>query len=284
MEPAAFEAHRSRLMAIAYRMLASVSGAEDMVQETWLRWTAADDVDHPSAWLGTVCTRLCLDELRSARVRREQYVGPWLPEPWMAPPEPGLRGESVGMAFLLLLERLTARQRAAWLLREVFEDSYAHVARVLDTSEANVRQLVRRARTAIEEQRPRFEADPERHAAVLLAFRAAVESGDRSGLERVLARDVTFVGDGGGEVAAARRPVRGHDRVARLLLGLAGKLPEGATAEPVWVNGSMGVLIRLGATPVAVTSFEVGDGRVQRVFNVVNPQKLRGFRPAVPRP
>ena len=274
-----FEPHRPRLMGIAYRMLGSVASAEDVVQETWVRWTHADAVERPAAWLSTVCTRLCIDEARSARSRRETYVGPWLPEPWEGIDPEGWERESLTMAFLLLLQRLTAPQRAAWLLREVFEQDYAHVAQVLDTSEASCRQLVRRARTAIAEGRPRFEPDPERQAAVVGAFQAAAASGDLAALERVLAHDVVHTGDGGGRAGAARNPVHGRSAVARLVLGLLRKHLGDARMEPAVLNGCPGVLVvDAGGGVVAAVVLEIADGHVRAIRNVVNPEKLDHLR------
>ncbi len=276
MTPDDFSPHRPRLLGIAYRMLGSVASAEDVVQETWLRFSQTDDIDNPQAWLNTVCTRLCLDEVRSARARREQYVGPWLPEPWLTDePATGMLGESLTMAFLLLLERLSPKERAAWLLREVFDDDYAHVASVLETSEAACRQLVRRARTALAAERPRFDADADQQASLVAAFGAACASGDTATLEGLLADDAVWLGDGGGVRAAARRPVVGANAVARLAIGLFGKLPPGCTFEPARVNECPGVILRLAdGAPYAVCAIHVADGRVQAIHNVVNPHKL----------
>ena len=276
MTPEAFEPHRGRLTALAYRMLGSIASAEDMVQETWLRWTAANDVQHPAAWLTTVCTRLCLDEARSARAQRETYVGPWLPEPWVeADPGPGVLGETLTMAFLLLLQRLTPRERAAWLLREVFDQDYDHVAEVLHTTPAACRQLLRRARTAIAAERPRFDADPDHHLKLLAVFGQACVSGDVEQLETLLAEEVQFVGDGGGHVSAAMRPVLGRNAVARLLVGLARKQPPDGSLELAVVNGMPGVILRWAdGRPHSVLCIETRDGVVVALRNVRNPSKL----------
>lgn len=281
VSPEAFEPHRDRLLGIAYRMLGSVASAEDVVQETWVRWSDAGDVVHPAAWLSTVCTRLCLDEARSARARREQYVGPWLPEPWVedVPPPSGLLGESLTMAFLLLLQRLTAPQRAAWLLREVFEHDYAHVAEVLETSEANCRQLVRRAKAAIDGGRTKFTSSTEESMALLAVFQQAVVAGDVATLERYLADDAVFVGDGAGRKGAARNVVRGANRVARMLVGLQRKGAAGARVRVAWVNGALGVLAFRDGTPLAAMAVEVSDGQIRAVHNVSSPAKLAHLTP-----
>ena len=267
MTPESFTPHRSALLGLAYRMLGSVASAEDVVQETWLRYAEAEDVDHPGAWLKTVCTRLCLDEVRSARARREQYVGPWLPEPWVGEqPPPGLLGESLTMAFLVVLEQLSAKERAAWLLREVFDDDYAHIADVLHTSQAACRQLVKRANTALAAGRPRFEADSDQQMALVAAFGAACTSGDTQGLEAVLADNAVWVGDGGGRRTATRRPVRGASAVARLAVGLFRKLPEDCTIEPARVNARPGVIVRLAdGQPYAVCSIDFADGKIAAI-------------------
>lgn len=281
----ALEQHRSRLVALAYRMLGSVASAEDVVQETWLRARRASGIVDPGAWLTTVCTRLCLDELRSARVRRERYVGEWLPEPCPSPPpEPGILGESLTTAFLLLLQRLSARERAAWLLREVFDEDYAHIASVLDSTEPAVRQLVRRARAAIRAGRPRYEPDPARHAEMIAAFGAACASGDVRALEAMLAADVQLIGDGGGVRPSAMRPILGPDRVARFLIGIWRKLPGGIRIEPASLNGQPGVLlwtedgVLYGASSVAIAG-----GLVHHIFNVMNPHKLHHLQVLRPR-
>jgi RNA polymerase sigma-70 factor (ECF subfamily) len=278
-----FEAHRPRLLGLAYRMLGSVASAEDMVQETWLRWAQADGVRSPGAWLTTVCTRLCLDELSSARVRKEKHVGPWLPEPWISdePPEPGPMGESLSMAFLLLLEELSPRERAAFLLREVFEEDYEHIALVLETSAQNVRQWVRRSREALEADRPRFDADPLAQAALLAAFGAAVATGDPKELEKLLADEVIATSDGGGRAFAARRPIHGAPAVAKFITGVARKLPAGVEYTPAWVNGGPGVIARWKGQVFSVSTLEIRDGRIWRWRAVLDPLKLGHLGPVL---
>ncbi|MEZ4240480.1 MAG: RNA polymerase sigma factor SigJ [Myxococcota bacterium] len=277
----AFQPHRDRLVALAYRMLGSVAGAEDVVQETWVRWSEAPDVANPRAWLVTVCTRLCLDELRSARARREQHTGPWLPEPWVdeAPPPPGVLAESLSMAFLLLLEVLSPRERAAFLLREVFEEDYDAIAAVLDTSPANVRQLVRRAKAAIDADRPRFDADPEAHQALLAAFGAALQSGDRGALEALLCADVVATSDGGGRAPAATRLLHGPERVSKFVHGVFRKAPpERFSARPCWVNGQPGLVAVYDGAVFSVIAMSVVQGRIARWDTVLDPLKLGHVR------
>lgn len=276
MIPEAFLAERPRLLGLAYRMLGSVAAAEDVVQETWVRWSEADGVDTPAAWATTVCARLCIDARKSAAARREAHVGPWLPEPWVeeAPPAPGPLRDSLSMAFLLLLEELSPRERAAFLLHDVFEEGYARVAEVLGTTEANARQLVRRARAALEADRPRFDVDPAALAGLVTAFGAACAAGDLEALERLLAEDVVAVGDGGGRVAAATRVVRGPRNVSRFLVGLWRKGAGRFTLAPAWVNGVPGFVTRLDGRLYSVSALEVRDGRVAAWRNVLDPHKL----------
>jgi RNA polymerase sigma-70 factor (ECF subfamily) len=275
-----FETHRPLLFAIAYRMLGSVAEAEDVVQETWLRLRAApvDEVRTPQAYLRTVVTRLCLDRLKSAQVRREQYVGPWLPEPLptAAPteaPDTAL-DESLSLAFLVLLESLTPAERAVFLLHEVFDHEHAEIARILGREEAACRQLLHRARTRIAAGRPRFEPSREAHTRLLGAFAMACAQGDLQGLTRLLADDVTLWSDGGGRVSAARRPLHGPDHVARFLLGIARKGGANGSAEPVEVNGAPALLLRQGGAVIGVLSLECDQDVVRGVRVMLNPDKL----------
>lgn len=275
-----FEAHRGRLFGLAYRMLGSVADAEDVVQEAYLRWERAGGaVEAPGPWLRRVVTRLCLDALKSARSRREEYVGPWLPEPLLVGPDASeavVRDESVSLAFLVLLEQLTPVERAAFLLREVFDYGYAEIADYLEKSEAAVRQLVHRAKERMREGRPRFRASREEGRRLATSFAEACRSGDLSRLTSLLTADVTMWSDGGGKATAALRPLLGADRVARFLLGLAAKAPPGAHLEVTEVNGDPGWLLRLDGELAAVFAFEVAeDGRVCGIRAVRNPDKLR---------
>lgn len=278
---ARFERERGRLFGVAYRMLGSAAEAEDVLQDASVRWSEhTEPVDSARAFLTTVVVRLCLDAQKSARARRETYVGPWLPEPLLAhetpPSGPDARAElaeSLSLAFLVLLERLSPLERAAFLLREVFNEPYDAVAQTLGTSEAACRQLVRRARAHVDANRPRFVADDAKKQALLAEFVRACASGDSAALGRVLASDVTLHSDGGGKVTAARRPVLGSDQVARFLLGVIAKAPPTEAPELVRINGEPGVLLRreAGATAVGITT----DGRViTNIWLVLNPDKL----------
>ena len=282
---------RPLLFSIAYRMLSSVSEAEDVVQEAFVRYQRAlaegTAVDSPKAYLSAVVTRLAIDQLKSARARREAYVGEWLPEPLVGsedadPARHVEMADSLSMAFLLLLERLSPEQRAAFLLREVFDYPYDDVARIVDTSEANARQLVSRARRQVEEGRPRYEPSQELRDELTRRFLAAIEEGDLAGLEDLLAEDVVLHGDGGGKVPALARPVAGRKRVARTLLAWAraGRRFGGATVRPVVVNGQPGAITldREGRL-INVFALQIADGRVQALSSVVNPDKLGHLGP-----
>jgi RNA polymerase sigma-70 factor (TIGR02957 family) len=282
---------RPVVFGIAYRMLGSVSEAEDAVQEAFLRLHRAtregQRIESRRAYLATVVTRLCIDYLRSARVRRERYVGEWLPEPLIGaedadPARHAEMADSLSVAFLLLLERLSPEQRAAFLLREVFDYPYAEVARIVGTSEANARQFVSRARKHVEEGRPRFEPSQELRDELAKRFLAAMEEGDLAGLENLLAEDVVLHGDGGGKVPALARPVQGRKRVARTLRAWAKAAARvgGVTMRPVVVNGQPGAMnFDAHGGLINVLALEVVDGRVQAVSSVVNPEKLGHLGP-----
>lgn len=269
-------AARPRLVALAYRLLGEVGRAEDVVQEATLRYVQATGVRSADAWLTRVVTRLCLDALRSARARREVYPGPWLPEPWIAdqPEQDAIQAESLHMAFLLALERLTPSQRAALVLRDAFDQDFATIAEVLGTSTANARQLVTRGRRLARQGQPRFDVDPEAHAALLMAFGAAARTGDLVGLQALLAEDCVALSDGGGAVHAAKVPLVGAARVARGYRGLARLLPAGVVPTPVFVNGQLGVLIMHDGAPYSVLAVAVSGGRIARIWSVLQPAKL----------
>jgi RNA polymerase sigma-70 factor, ECF subfamily len=278
---------RPLLFSIAYRMVGSVSEAEDIVQEAFLRYHralgAGEEVRAPKAYLSTVTTRLAIDHLRSARARREQYVGPWLPEPLLGDeraPDPAAQAEladSLSLAFLTLLERLSPVERAAFLLREVFDYPYDEIAGVIDRSEDNARQLVSRARRHIDAERPRFDVSRETHEQLTERFVQATQSGDTEALIELLAADVVAYADGGGKAQAPRKEIHGRDRVARFMVGIA--RPErgvpGVTMQSIDVNGRPGRLARdPDGNPIAVLSLDVADGQIQGVRIVVNPEKL----------
>jgi RNA polymerase sigma-70 factor (ECF subfamily) len=275
----AFSQHRPLLFAIAYRMLGSVMDAEDVVQDAFLRWQdAPGDVRSPKAYLSTITTRLAIDQLRSARAQRESYIGPWLPEPLVSEEPPDVSGAadgSLSMAFLALLERLNPVERAAFLLRDVFDYEYAEIAGVVGKTEANCRQMVRRARLRVAESRPRFEVTREQIERLMGRFLRASAEGDMEGLVGLLAKDVTLWSDGGGKVAAALNPIDGPEKVARLVMGLARKMPENTQFRIAWVNGGPGVITYIGGAVYDVISFEMAEGKVAAVRIVVNPDKLR---------
>ena len=277
--------------AIAYRMLGSVSEAEDVVQEGFLRLFRAREggerIESPRAYLSTVVSRLSLDQLRSARVRRETYVGEWLPEPLVASadddPARGLEmADSLSLAFLVLLESLTPEQRAAFLLHEVFDEPYDRIAKILDTSEPNARQLVTRARRHVEERRPRFDASREQREELATRFFAAAEDGDLEGLEELLAHDVVLRADGGGKVPALKRAIHGRPKVARTLIaGLRrGARIGGFTLRREDVNGQPGAMyVDRDGRLAGVIILDVADGQIQAVSSIVNPDKLRHLGP-----
>jgi RNA polymerase sigma-70 factor (ECF subfamily) len=290
-----FSAHRNHLVAVAYRMLGSRSEAEDAVQEAWLRYAAVDraTIDDLRAWLTTVTARICLDVLRSARVRREAYVGPWLPEPLVTrlpsdsldPADEVAQHDELSYALLVVLERLGPEQRAAFVLHDVFAVPFDEIATALGTSPAAARQLASRARRAVADSRVRRHTDHAEQRRVLDAFLAAARGGDIDGLMAVLAPDVVVTGDGGGLAPAARVPIPGALRAARFLLGLFRQAERfravdemSVVAELVLVNGDLGLLIE-AVDPVQVTqrvvmSFTVLDGRITAIYNQLNPAKL----------
>jgi RNA polymerase sigma-70 factor, ECF subfamily len=276
------EPHRGRLFGLAYRMLGSVADAEDVVQETFLRWARADreTIDNPAGWLTTVCSRLCLDRLRSARRQREEYVGPWLPEPLITEGTDAsatvLEHESLTLAFLVVLDTLSPPERVAFLLHDVFGHPHDAIARMLGRSPAAVRQLASRARRRVRDARvpapvPRGEGE-----ALVDAFVTATAGGDLDRLLELLAPDVEMTSDGGGAVAAARRPVTGAQAVARFLLGLGRRADDSYALRSTRVNGAPGLVILRDGRPDSVFALTAADGRVTQIHVVRNPDKLRG--------
>jgi RNA polymerase sigma-70 factor, ECF subfamily len=281
---------RPLLFSIAYRMLGSVSDAEDIVQESFVRYRKSlhtgTAVDSPRAYLATIATRLSLDLLKSARAQRETYVGTWLPEPLLADPAPDVAeqaelADSLSMAFLVLLETLSPTERAVFLLRDVFGYDFDEIAAIIDKRPDNCRQLLTRARKHIEQRRPRFEPSREHRQELAGRFFAACRAGDLAGLESLLAADVTFTGDGGGLAPAAARVVNGVEKVARLLMSLATQAAEaGVITVPGEVNGQPGVTFTTSdGLIISVLCLDIADGRVQAVRGVVNPEKLRHVGP-----
>jgi RNA polymerase sigma-70 factor, ECF subfamily len=280
-----FAQARPRLLRLAYSQLGDVGEAEDVVQEAWLRLdrTDADSIRDLDAWLTTVVGRLALDTLRSARVRREAYVGPWLPEPMVsgAAADPADRvtlDESVSYALLVLLEQLSPPERTAFVLHDVFDMSFPEVGEVVGRKPEAVRQLASRARRHVKEQGPRFAATPDEHERAVQAFAQAVAEGDLDALTAVLDPDVVWTSDGGGQANALRTPIRGADRVARAWDGLRRKFSLQPTPQPVEVNGRLGLVIDGTDGVRSVLSFVVEDGRIKRLDVVRNPDKLRRVR------
>ena len=307
---ASFEPHRRRLLGLAYRMLGSIADAEDAVQETYLRWHRADrnHVSDPKAFLMTTTTRICLDMLTSARARREEYAGPWLPEPVLdtaalAPDSRTELAEDLSIALLLTLDRLSPLERAAFLLHDVFDFSFSEVAAALERSEAACRQLAARARTHVREVRPRGTAQPvspksrdgeggpvrsaevdAKHAQLMSAFVTATGSGDLDALKELLASDVRVVTDGGGKVAAALNVLEGADRAARFLVGATRKgWRDDYTVRFAIINDLPGIIIDAPEGPVQTAAFEIDGSVVRALYVVRNPDKLRHLA-AAPEP
>jgi RNA polymerase sigma-70 factor (TIGR02957 family) len=282
---------RPASFAIAYRMLGSVAEAEDIVQEALLRFhgalQAGDRIDSPRAFIATITTRLAIDELRSARARRERYVGEWLPEPILTdgrddPAQHAEIADSLSMAMLVLLETLSPEQRAVLLLRDVFDYGYGEIAAIVGKSEDNVRQLASRARAHVDAGRPRFASSREQREELARRFFAAARNGDLAGLETLLAHDVVLTGDGGGKVPALARPLQGRNHVARALLTwvrLGARIP-GAALREVEVNGMPGALLLDGESRlVGVWALDIGGGEIRAINSVVNPEKLAHLGP-----
>jgi RNA polymerase sigma-70 factor (TIGR02957 family) len=285
-----FSELRGSAFAIAYRMLGSVSEAEDVVQEGFLRLhrvrEGGERIESPRAYLSTVVSRLSIDHLRSARVRRESYVGEWLPEPLVGSDEddPARKAEmadSLSLAFLVLLESLSPEQRAAFLLHEVFDEPYARIAEIIETSEQNARQLVSRARRHVEQRRPRFEASRLKREKLASRFFAAADRGDLKGLEELLALDVVLHGDGGGKAPATARAIHGRARVARALVaGLATAARHGFVLRREEINSQPGaVIFDRGGKVAGVMVLDVADDEIQGVSSIANPDKLGHLGP-----
>ncbi|MEU1401734.1 RNA polymerase sigma-70 factor [Streptomyces sp. NPDC005728] len=275
--------HRRLLFATAYRMLGSVSDAEDVLQDAWLNWNAADRsaVRNPRAYLVRTVTNLSLSRLTSARAKREQYVGPWLPEPLLTSPDAAEDTEladSVSTAMLVVLETLAPVERAVFVLREVFGYAHAEIAEILDRPEPTVRQIARRARDHVQSRRPRYDTDPERRARITAQFIEACAGGDLNAVMELLAPDVTCWSDGGGKVTAARRPLHGADHVARWIIGVLNK-PQtaGVAFRPAVVNGESAVLWTFAGTPVAALTYDLAQDGIKNLRLQVNPEKLKGL-------
>lgn len=280
---AVFENERKRLTAVAYRMLGRWSEAEDAVQDAYLRWQAADhaSIETPAAWLTTVTVRLCLDRMRRAKASREVYVGPWLPEPILTM-EGGERREAemesfaddLSLGLMVVLERLGPEERAAFILREAFDSSYAEIASALGKNEPAVRQLVSRARERVRAERPRFRAEPEKHQRLMSEFLSAVAANDTARLVAMMKSDVKFVSDGGGKAPAALRVVNSPEEVARLMLHLAGAKGGPREMRFVTANGVPSVWFRDGQGFETLAQLDVDEDKVSAIYIVRNPEKL----------
>jgi len=273
--------HRGRLLGLAYRMLGSRSDAEDIVQDAYLRFAGAQDVHNAEAFLVTVVTRLCLDRLKSARMQREVYVGPWLPEPVFD--AEGLSADAatdladdLSFALLLALDRLSPLERAAFLLHDVFDTPFPEIAAMLDRTEASCRQLASRARRAVRDNRPAPAATPDTHARLLQAFSEAVASGNVAQLAALLREDAVALTDGGGRKFAARNPIIGADKVARFFIGLAGKIAgQDVRIQPAVINGAVGALLYLDGELDLTLSMAISGEKIAAIYIVRNPDKLR---------
>jgi RNA polymerase sigma-70 factor, ECF subfamily len=289
-----FAHHRATLVGVAYRILGSLADAEDVVQDAWLRWHSAlsrqVSVDNHRAYLIQIVTRLAIDHLRKAQARRENYVGPWLPEPVRGdlatdtgaddPAHEAERRDTASLGLLVVLESLSPLERAVFVLREAFDLPFPEIARALDRSEDAVRQLARRSRAHVAERRARYDADPDRHRTVIEQFMTATVSGDVAELLRLLAPDVTVTVDTDGKVRGIPRPVHTADKVARFFQGASNRVPEGMTMTYEPVNGVPSAILWQRHEPISVISVELEGDRVAEVYWVANPDKLARLRPA----
>ncbi|MBA2807946.1 RNA polymerase sigma-70 factor [Streptomyces sp. KM273126] len=274
-----FIAHRNLLFTVAYEMLGSAADAEDVLQETWLRWAEVDlsQVRDHRAYLVRITTRQSLNRLRTMKRRREAYVGPWLPEPLLTAPDVAQDvelAESVSMALMLVLETLSPTERAVFVLREVFDVGYDEIAAAVDKTPAAVRQIAHRARRHVDARRPRKVVSASESRAVLESFQRAFESGDLQGLLDVLAPEVVLMSDGGGIKQAARRPVIGAEKVVRMFVGRTGKLEATLTLAPTTVNGNPALVVRLDGEIDGIMAIRAEDARITGLYYVRNPQKL----------
>ena len=284
MEGTEFEGERARLVGLAYRITGSRTTADDIVQDAWLRWQQTDRsaIERPAAWLTTVTSRLALDHLKSAQHTRETYVGPWLPEVAVAEPGPAEQAElaeSVTIGFLTLLERLGPIERVVFLLADVFALPFDEIATVVDRTPEACRQIASRARTRVREGRPRFEPTDEDAWQVAIAFLTAAQVGDLDSLVALLADDALAVSDGGAERHAARRPIIA-ERIPRFAANLTARAPEGTEYSLQLINGQPGIICSLRGQPFQAVAFAVADGQVQRIWTILNPDKLQSLTSA----
>jgi RNA polymerase sigma-70 factor (ECF subfamily) len=274
-----FESYRPLLFSIAYRMLGSAMEAEDMVQEAYLRYKNVEESDlkSPKAYLTTIVTRLCLDQLKSAKTQRENYFGTWLPEPLLTGPSPtAIVGdyETISMAFMVLLENLSPIERAVFLLRDVFDYTYAEIAPIVGKSEANCRRYYHLAKQYLTERRPRFEPSSDEQHKLLASFMQVVTTGDVEGLTHILAEDVAVYGDGGGKVPAAPRPIVGRELVTRFILGISRLYTNDIGVEMREVNGTPSLLFWQRENLIILMNFTIVDNHIKAIRSILNPDKL----------
>jgi RNA polymerase sigma-70 factor (ECF subfamily) len=279
---ATFQQHRARLYGLAYRMLGTRADAEDMLQDAYLRWHRSDteSIRNPEAWLVTTVTRLCIDRLRLARTEREAYKGPWLPEPIVdeltaAPEKSSELASDLSMALLVVLERLEPEERAALLLREVFDSDYAEIANVLGKNEAACRQLVHRAQQRVRKERPSLRVSHAAREELLDKFVTAIHAGNKQALIALFAPDATWTADGGGKTAAASKTLAGAARIAKLVLGFVRRFGSGLVFRKAIVNGELGLLLCVDGRPLTALSIYTDGRQILAAYNVVNPEKLR---------
>jgi RNA polymerase sigma-70 factor, ECF subfamily len=274
-----FNQHRPLLFSIAYDMLGSAMDAEDIVQEVYLRWMDSPAVESPKAYLAAIVTNLCINHLQSAKVQREEYLGPWLPEPLVTEPndpqQAAVLAETLSLAFLVMLERCTPHERAALLLRQVFDYEYSEIAPMLGKSEAACRQLVSRAKQRITAQPHRATAPTSEHQQLVTQFLEACMAGDLPTLMNLLAVDCILRSDGGGKASTAIFPVFGAYKVARFFIGVRKKAPANSTVRIMTINGLPGVVAYVKGTPVLVIALVIEDGQIQNIFSILNPDKLQ---------
>lgn len=280
-----FKRHRARLFGIAYRMLGTHAESEDILQEAYIKWhqANADAIETPEAWLVTIVTRLSIDRLRKASNERETYIGPWLPEPLAVSDAPSPEEElelasNLSLAFMVLLERLSPVERAAFLLHDIFDCGYADIARIVGKTETASRQLIHRARERVRTVKPRFEADERERAKLIKKFSAAAYAGDEKTLLALFSDEVSMISDGGGKVTAARKIVTGKRKLAHALAMFGKKIGAAFKNTPYQINGEQGLLTFYEGKIFSATTFEFSDGKISAVYRVMNPDKLKAFR------
>ena len=277
-----FNRQRQRLFGLAYRMLGTPAEAEEIVQDAYLRWHMSDleAIETPEAWLVSTTTRLSIDRLRKASRQRESYIGPWLPEPLMISPNPTPEEDaelasSLSTAFLLMLERLSPAERAVFLLHDVFDSSYADIARIMEREEPAVRQMLHRARQRVRTDKPRFSADKAEHRSLVERFSKAAYASDETALLELFSPDIAVLSDGGGKVTAARKIVRGVKKVIRIFTIAIPPAADRLSWRLVEINGEPGIIEFIDAEPFAANTFEVEDGKIKRLYRIMNPEKLQ---------